>query len=141
MRAVKRLLAFATGGGVLGAMLVGGPAGIVGGLLLGGVAEEAWSRARGKKGAIFGEDPQGVAQIEEARFAKDELAQRLFGRPDVPWWLVGVGIGGNPGSYYLLVSVSDTPPEIHTVVPRSYQGVPVVVDATGLQPQEMRTGL
>lgn len=150
--AMKKLLVLMAGGGALGAWAVGGPAGIVGGALLGGAAKLVLGRAPGRLGAAFGDDGSGgllsgspgapvgaVATIEEARFAQHQLSQRLFGADDVPWWLIGVGIGGSVGAYYVLVSVNGTPPELRKIVPTSYQGVPVVADATGRQPLEMLT--
>ena len=73
--------------------------------LLGGAAKLVLGRAPGRLGAAFGDDgsggllsgaPAGAgATIEEARFAQHQLSQRLFGADDVPWWLIGVGIGGS----------------------------------------------
>jgi hypothetical protein len=137
----KKLLEFAAGGGVLGALVVGGPAGIIGGAILGGVAKTIFARISRGGASFQGDPPNGVATIEEARFAKQELKRQLFSRPDVPWWLVGVGIGGVQPNYYVLVTVSDTSPEVQKWVPRSIQGVPVVADATGTQSLEMSTGL
>jgi hypothetical protein len=147
MTQTEKLLAFAAGGGALGALIVGGPIGIVGGALVGGVAKLAFGGSKRKAGGSVGDDGSGVlsgggvATIEEARFAKSQLKQQIFSRPDVPWWLVGVGIGGSPGSYCVVVSVSDTPPEMRSWVPKQVQGVPVVADASGAQTLEMSTGL
>jgi hypothetical protein len=137
-KSTQRLLEFAAGGGALGAFVVGGPVGILGGALLGGIAREVLARAKGDESA-FGSD--GVATIEEARYAKSQLKQQIFSRPDVPWWLVGVGIGGAPGNYYVLVSVSQESPDARSWIPKEIGGVPVVADATGVQPLEMSTGL
>ncbi len=135
----KRVLAFAGGGGVLGALtVVGAPVGVLGGLLL-GAAVEVFGRSRGADSM----GAEGVATIEEARFAKNELARKLFAaNADVPWWLVGVGIGGSEGNWFVLVSVtSDAPPNEARRLATSIQGVPVTVDASGTQSLEMRTGL
>ena len=99
--------------------------------------------ARGE--SFFGDEaivPGAVATIEEARFAKNELKRAIFERDDVPPWLVGVGIGGDPGSYWVTVAIAQAPatiPELRRWVPKSIQGVPVVADASGGTPLEMST--
>lgn len=73
-----------------------------------------------------------MADLDEARRAKDELKQVLAGRPDV----TGIGIAPEAGGYGLLVRVRE--PEREGVVrphladvPTSVRGVSVHVRASG----------
>ena len=63
-------------------------------LIVASIVTGCFALARRKRtGSIFG--AEGVATIEEARYAKNQLKRQLFANANVPWWLVGVGIGGS----------------------------------------------
>ena len=74
-------------------------------------------------GAIF----EGMATRQEVQQAKQALKARL-GHPS---WLRGIGIGGRPGDYLVKVNVSVVTDEVKSKVPRSENGVSVVVEAVG----------
>ena len=109
-------------------------------LIVASIVTGCFALARRKRtGSIFG--AEGVATIEEARYAKNQLKRQLFANANVPWWLVGVGIGGSEGNWCVLVSAAGQSPDMAQFIPKQVGGVPVVVDTTGAQPLEMSTGL